>query len=54
MLELAAPKETDMLRALRIALVVIAAGSLCGLAAQDKNSDQPKSEWITPAIQGYG
>lgn len=43
-----------MLRAFRIALVVIAAGMLCGLAAQDKNPDQPKSEWISPAIQGYG
>ena len=43
-----------MLRVLRIALAVLAAGSLCGLAAQTTNSDQSNAGWVTPVIKGYG
>lgn len=43
-----------MLRTLRIALAVLAAGSLCGIAAQTTNPDQSNAGWITPVIKGYG
>ncbi|MGH9521549.1 MAG: DsrE family protein, partial [Terriglobales bacterium] len=43
-----------MLRAVRIVLLVVAAGSLCALAAQTANPDQSNGGWITPVIKGYG
>lgn len=43
-----------MVRVVWIAFLVLAAGTVTMLAAQERKSDAPTSEWTYPVIQGYG